>query len=433
MARLGATEDDPPARGLTEELPTGRSRSKNPLAFIFVTRVIDAVGFGIVMPVLPQLLLSMGAPNIASATRTAGYLLGVYALMQFVFGPIVGNLSDRFGRRPVILASLAAFSFDYALMGFAPTIGWLFLGRAVAGMAGAVFVPANAFVADVTPPERRAQAFGIVGAAFGFGFIVGPAIGGVLGMLGPRAPFFGASALALANLCFGTFVLPESLPKERRRSFSWPRANPLGAALSLSHFPALLGLASVTLLYLVGNNVYPSTWAFFMSARFNWTPLLIGLSLAATGVGMASVQALLTGRLVARIGERYAAIFGLSVAAAQCLFYAFIPYAWLVFPITFIGALQGVGYPSLTALMTRQVPATQQGELQGGVASLSSMAAIFGPFAMTQTLAHFSGPHASPYFPGAAFLLAASLNTTGLLLLMLQTRRLNRPTKTAPS
>ncbi len=398
-------------------------QSANPLIFIFITRLIDAIGFGIVMPVLPQLLLHMGEPNVAAATRVAGYLLGTYALFQFVCGPIVGNLSDHFGRRPVILASLFAFGFDYALLGIAPTVGWLFLGRAVAGMAGAVFVPANAFVADITPPQERAKAFGLVGAAFGLGFILGPAIGGALGELGPRAPFFGASALALINLCFGVFVLPESLPKERRRPFSWTRANPLGAALSLAHFPALIGLALVTLLYLVGNNVYPSTWAFFMSARFDWRPWMIGLSLAATGLGMASVQAILTGRMVARVGERRAAIFGLFIASTMCVAYAFIPYGWLVFPITFVGALQGVAYPSLNALMTHQVPPTQQGELQGAVASLTSLASIFGPFAMTQTLAHFSAPGASPYFPGAAFILAATLNTTGLLLLLTQTRQ----------
>ncbi|MBV9331041.1 MAG: TCR/Tet family MFS transporter [Alphaproteobacteria bacterium] len=400
------------------------ARSANPLIFIFITRVIDAIGFGIVMPVLPQLLLSMGAPNVAVATRIAGYLLGVYALCQFVCGPVVGNLSDRFGRRPVILASLLAFGFDYFLMGFAPTIGWLFLGRAVAGMAGAVFVPANAFVADITPPERRAKAFGLIGAAFGFGFILGPAIGGVLGVLGPRAPFFGASGLALINLVFGYFVLPESLPPERRRAFSWARANPLGAALALRHFPALLGLALVMLLYLLGNNVYPSTWAFYMSLRFNWPTYMIGLSLAATGIGMVVVQALLTGRLVARFGERNAAIFGLAIAASNCIAYISIPYAWLVFPISIAGGFQAVAFPSLNALLTHQVPITQQGELQGALASLSSLAAIFGPFAMTQTFAHFSAPGAHPYFPGAAFMLASLLNLSGLTLLILQTRRL---------
>lgn len=401
-----------------------QARPAGRLLFIFITRVIDAIGFGIVMPVLPRLLLSMGAPNVSSATRTAGYLLGLYALCQFVCGPVVGNLSDRFGRRPVILASLFAFGFDYFLMAFAPSIGWLFLGRAVAGMAGAVFVPANAYIADITAPADRARSYGFMGAAFGFGFILGPVIGGLLGALGPRAPFFGAAALALANLCFGIFVLTESLPPERRRAFDWKRANPFGAAIALTHFPALLGLALVMLLYLLGNNVYPSTWAFFMTARFNWPSWMIGLSLGATGIGMVLTQALLTGRMVARFGERNSAILGLSMATLNCIAYISIPYGWLVFPISLFGGLQAIAFPSLTALATHQVPETRQGEVQGALASLSSIAAIFGPSAMTQTLAHFSAPDASPYFPGAAFLLAASLNGLGLLLLILQTRRL---------
>jgi len=394
-------------------------------AFIFVTRVIDAIGFGIVMPVLPRLLLSMGSPNVAAATRTAGYLLALYALCQFVCGPIVGNLSDRFGRRPIILFSLFAFGFDYLLMGFAPSIGWLFLGRAVAGIAGAVFVPANAYVADITPPAERAKAYGFMGAAFGFGFILGPVIGGLLGELGPRAPFFGASALAIANLIFGIFVLVESLPPERRRTFDWKRANPLGAALALAQFPALIGLAFVLLLNLLGNNVYPSTWAFFITARFGWPSYMIGLSLAATGIGMVLTQAFLTGRMVARFGERRTAIFGLVFATANCLAYISIPFGWLVFPISFVGGLQAVAFPSLTALATHQVPETRQGELQGALASLSSIASIVGPSAMTQTLAHFTAPGASPYFPGAAFLLAAFLNGLGLFLLVLQIRRIN--------
>jgi len=399
-------------------------RSANPLIFIFITRVIDSIGFGIVMPVLPQLLLSMGAPNVSSATRTAGYLLGVYALCQFVCGPIIGNLSDRFGRRPVILASLFAFGFDYFLLGFAPSVGWLFLGRAVAGMAGAVFVPANAYVADVTSPADRAKSFGYMGAAFGIGFILGPLIGGLLGLLGPRVPFFGASALAFANLSFGAFVLVESLPPERRRAFDWKRANPFGAAVALTHFPALIGLAPVMLLYLLGNNVYPSTWAFFTTARFHWSSFLTGLSLGATGIGMVFTQMVLTGRMVRRVGERNAAIFGLCFAAANCIAYISVPYAWMIFPISLFGGLQAVAMPALTALATHQVPENRQGELQGALSSLTSLASIIGPSAMTQTLAHFTAPDAHPYFPGAAFALAGTLNFCALLLLIAQTRRI---------
>lgn len=391
--------------------------AKRPLIFIFITRLIDAIGFGIVMPVLPQLLMSMGAADIAAATRIGGWLLVTYAVLQFFFGPVIGNLSDRFGRRPVILTSLFAYSIDYALMGMAPSILWLFIGRAIAGIAGAVYVPASAFVADVTPPEKRAHAFGLVGAAFGLGFIIGPGIGGLLGEFGPRAPFFAAAALAAANLTFGFFVLPESLPPERRRAFSWRRANPLGVAALLRHYPAVMIYAFATAAFLLGNNVYPSTWAFFMTARFDWSPGMIGLSLVATGVAMAIAQATLTGRLTVRIGGERAALLGLSTAALMALCYALVPQGWMVFVLAGVGALQAITYPSLNALMSRQIPPNAQGELQGGIASLTSIANVVGPLVMAQTLAYFTAPNAPVHFPGAAFLLAALINTGAALLI----------------
>ncbi|HMN45904.1 MAG TPA: TCR/Tet family MFS transporter [Povalibacter sp.] len=396
---------------------------RKPLAFIFVTRLIDAIGFGIVMPVLPQLLLSMGAPDIAAATRIGGYLLVTYAVLQFFCGPIVGNLSDRFGRRPVILVSLFAYGVDYALMGFAPSIFWLFIGRMIAGIAGAVYVPASAFVADVTPPEKRAHAFGLVSSAFGLGFILGPGIGGLLGELGPRAPFFAAAALAGANFLFGVFVLPESLPRERRRAFDWRRANPLGVAALLKHHPAVLVYALAMTAYFLGNNVYPSTWAFFMTAKFDWSPGMIGLSLMATGVTMAVVQATLTGRMTALLGGERAALLGLSLAAASALGYALVPAAWMVFVVILFGALQAITYPSLNALMSRQIPADAQGELQGGLASLTSIANVAGPLLMTQTLGYFTSVNAPAHFPGAAFVLAAAINTVGAVLIFSQMRR----------
>ena len=402
------------------------SNSRNPLIFIFITRLIDAMGFGIVMPVLPQLLLHMGSPDIASATRTGGILLVTYAVLQFFCGPIMGNLSDRFGRRPVILISLFAYGVDYLLMGFAPSVGWLFLGRAVAGMAGAVYVPANAFVADVTPPEKRAQAFGVVSSAFGLGFILGPGIGGLLGEFGPRAPFFVAAALAGVNFLFGWIVLPESLPLERRRAFSWRRANPLGAAAMLLRYPAVLIYALVAMCFLIGNNVYPSTWAFFMTARFDWSTGMIGVSLMVTGLAMALAQATLTGRLSKSIGEVGAAYLGLAVAAIMAVFYAFITQPWLVFVYTTIGALQAVAYPALNALMSRRIPADAQGELQGGVASLSSIANVVGPLLMTQTLAHFTAANAPVYFPGAAFIVCAVMNTAGIVLLFVTQKKEDR-------
>jgi DHA1 family tetracycline resistance protein-like MFS transporter len=402
------------------------SAQRNPLIFIFVTRLIDSMGFGIVMPVLPQLLLHMGSPSIAAAARVAGILLVVYSVLQFLCGPIIGNLSDRFGRRPVILFSLLAFGLDYLFMGFAPTIAWLFVGRAIAGVAGAVYAPANAFIADVTPPEKRAQAFGMVSAAFGLGFILGPAIGGLLGEMGPRAPFFAAAALAGLNLLFGIFVLPESLPKERRRAFSWARANPLGAAIALYRYPAVLGFAFVTLLVLIGNNVYPSVWSFFTAVRFDWSPGMIGLSLATTGLGMSIVQGMMTGKFVRAFGERGTAVLGMSVAIAAYCLYAFMPYGWMVFPVALLGALQALAFPALNALMSQRVRADQQGELQGAVASLMSLSSIIGPFMMTQALALFTAPDTPLYFPGAPFIVAAFLSVLALTLLLKATPR-SRP------
>lgn len=402
-----------------ESVTTSTPRvGRNPLVFIFVTKLIDAMGFGIVMPVLPQLLLHMGEVDIAAATRTGGILLVTYAVLQFFFGPIIGNLSDRFGRRPIILASLFAYGVDYLLMGFAPSVAWLFIGRAIAGIAGAVYVPANAFVADVTPPERRAHAFGLVGSAFGLGFILGPGVGGLLGELGPRAPFFAAAALAGVNFLFGVFVLPESLPPERRRPFSWRRANPLGAVTMLRHHPGVLLYALAVVAYLIANSVYPSTWAFFTTAKFDWSPGMIGLSLVVTGIAMAGAQAFVTGRLSKQIGELGAAIFGLTVATLMALAYAFITHGWMVFVLTFIGAVQAISYPALNALMSQRVPANAQGELQGGVASLSSIANVVGPLVTTQALAYFTAAHAPVYFPGAAFVLAAAINVVAIAMLL---------------
>lgn len=392
--------------------------TRTPIIFIFITRLIDSMGFGIVMPVLPQLLLELGSPDLPTAARTAGLMLMIYALLQFLCGPLMGNLSDRFGRRPVILFSLLAFGLDYSLMGIAPTIAWLFVGRAIAGIAGAVQVPANAFVADITPPEDRARAFGTVSAAFGIGFILGPAIGGLLGEFGPRAPFFAAAGLAGMNLVFGFLVLPESLPPQRRRAFSWTRANPLGAALALRHYPTVLGLALVTLLTLIGTNVYPSSWAFFAAMRFEWSPAMIGLSLAVTGLGMAVVQLMLTGWFVHRLGEWRTALLGLWMAIAAYVAYATIPEGWMVFPVALGSSLQALCFPALHALMSSRVRADQQGELQGAVASLSSVAAIVGPFAMTQSLAFFTAPQAPVYFPGAPFVLAALLTLIALSVLI---------------
>jgi DHA1 family tetracycline resistance protein-like MFS transporter len=288
-------------------------------------------------------------------------------------------------------------------------------------------VPANAYIADISTPENRARAFGLVGSAFGIGFILGPAIGGLLGHFGPRAPFFAAAALAAANFLFGLFVLPESLPPEKRRAFQWARANTFGTLIQLARRPHVAFYVAAMTVYLVGNTVYPSTWAYVMTAKFNWSPLMVGLSLAATGVVMASVQIFVIGRLVARIGELGAAVLGLAWGAAAMLAYALAPQAWIIFAITIVGGLQALSYPALNALMSRAMPPDEQGELQGGVASLSSLATIVGPFVLTQTFAYFAAPGAPVYFPGAAFVLSATLMLVAAGVLLTQRGRAMTP------
>lgn len=391
---------------------------KHALAFIFLTVLIDTIGFGIIMPVMPQLIVELTGETVARATFIGGALLVTYAVLQFLCGPIMGNLSDRFGRRPVLLVSLAAFALDYMLMGFAPTIGWLFLGRAIAGVAGAVYSPAMAYIADVSPPEKRAQGFGLVGAAFGLGFIIGPAIGGLLGELGPRAPFFAAAALGALNFVYGLFVLPESLPAEQRRKFEWTRANPLGALMALRRYPAVVAIAGAVFLWQLSHQVYPATWSFFATIRFGWTASEIGLSLAFVGVLMAFTQGYLTGRIVPRIGEHRAVLIGVGSGLVSLLALAFATQTWAAYAALLMGMLQGLAYPSMNAIMSKQVGADQQGELQGAIASMMSLTTILGPLVMTQTLGRFSQATAPIYFPGAAFLLAAALALLALAIVL---------------
>ena len=396
----------------------GSGPGKHALAFIFLTVLIDTIGFGIVMPVMPQLIVELTGKPLAQATFIGGWLLTSYAVMQFMCGPIMGNLSDRFGRRPVLLASLAAFAIDYALMGFAPTLAWLFLGRVLAGVAGAVYSPAWAYVADVSPPDKRAQSFGVMGAAFGVGFIVGPALGGLLGEFGPRAPFFAAAALGALNFVYGLFVLPESLPADKRRAFAWKRANPLGTLLSLRRYPAVMAIAGAVFLWQLAHQVYPSSWAFFAEIRFDWSPGEIGASLAFVGLLMAFTQTMLTGRIVKHLGEQRAVIIGLASGAASMLLVAFSDVGWFAYVAMTAGLLQFIAYPSMNAIMSKQVPPDSQGELQGGVSSLMSLTTIIGPLLMTQILGRFSGAGAPIYFPGAAFLLAAVLAIFALLIVL---------------
>src|SRR5579864_45702 len=312
-----------------------RPAGKAAFVFIFITVLVDSIGFGIILPVLPRLIIELTGVTVDRAAGYGGWLAFVYALLQFFCAPVLGNLSDRFGRRPVLLFALFALGVDYLIMGFAPAIGWLFAGRAIAGIAGASFTPAYAYVADISPPERRAQNFGLMGAAFGIGFILGPAIGGLLGGLSPRAPFFTAGVIALANGTFGLFALPESLPPAAHRPFEWRRANPLGTLRQIRRFPAVMWLLAALFLWQVGHQVLPSTWAFYTISKFHWTSAQVGYSLAFVGAVMAIGQGLLTRVLIPSLGgERRAAAAGMAAAVIAYLGYALVPAGWMMYVVS---------------------------------------------------------------------------------------------------
>jgi MFS transporter, DHA1 family, tetracycline resistance protein len=397
--------------------------AKRAFPIIFCTRLLDAIGFGIIMPVLPALLMQVGDIPLADATRTGGTLFVTYALLQFLCGPLMGLLSDQFGRRPVILFSLAAYAIDYVFMALAPTLAWLFIGRAIAGIAGAVYAPANAFVADITPPEQRAKVFGQLSAAFGFGFILGPAIGGWVGELGPRAPFLVAAALSAINFTVGFFVLPESLPPERRVPVNWRRANPLSSLLALGRYGGVIGIVLAYFLFSTAFNVYPATWSYYLLAKFDWSPWMIGFSYVWSGIFMAVVQIVLVGPIVARLGEANAAKLGMASAIIGCLAYAFVPEGWMVFVIQPLVSLQMLTFPSINALISRRVAATEQGALQGVMGSMSALGSVFGPLILTQCMAAFTEPGTAIYFPGAAFALAATIIAASLFWLTVEVRR----------
>ncbi len=400
---------------------------KGALAFIFVTVLVDSIGFGIILPVLPRLIMQLTGVTVDRAAAYGGALASAYAAMQFFCAPVLGNLSDAFGRRPVLLFALLALGCDYFIMGLAPTIGWLFVGRVIAGLAGASFTPAYAYVADITEPAKRAQSFGLMGAAFGVGFILGPAIGGLLGDLSPRAPFFAAGAIALTNTAFGYFALPESLPLASRRSFHWARANPLGTLAQVGKYPVVAWLLGALFLWQLGHQVLPSVWAFYTISKFHWTSAQVGYSLAWVGTTMAIAQGLLTRVLIPWIGgERRAALAGMAAAVFAYLGYAFASQGWMMYPVSLSTFIFALAYPSMNAIASRQTPANAQGELQGAVACLYSLSAILGPPLMTQIFGHFSSGTAWVHFPGAPFVTAAVL-TLGSAALFVRALRLAPP------
>ena len=387
--------------------------------FILLTVFIYSVGFGIIMPALPDLIRELEGISLSEATMWGAWIGATYSIFQFLCGPLVGNLGDRFGRRPVFLCSLFFFGLDFLLMGFEQWIVWLFIGRGLAGGLGAIFGPANAAMADMTDEKDRAAAFGKVGAAFGIGFIIGPALGGLMGDFGTRVPFFVAGGLALANCVYGYFVFPETMPEENKRPFSIRRANPVGALMSLSKIPAILPVALIYFLWASASQIYPASWSFFAQAQYGWDIKMVGFSLTVVGVSMAIVQMFVLGRVIKRFGERYAAIFGILIGTAGFLAVAFTTNATAALLVTALMGLQGMAQPSLNAMMSRRTPANQQGELQGLNASMSALSFLIAQLLFNSILSYYTSNIAPSYFPGMTFLAAAGISTIALIALFL--------------
>jgi DHA1 family tetracycline resistance protein-like MFS transporter len=382
---------------------------KAALAFIFVMVVLDVMAIGIIIPVLPKLVESMAGGDTARASEIYGFFGTVWGLMQFVFSPILGALSDRYGRRPVLLLSTLGLGLDYILMAVAPNLVWLFAGRVISGITAASFSTANAYIADVSPPEQRAGAFGLIGAAFGIGFVLGPAVGGVMGDIDPRLPFWVAAALSLANAAYGYFVLPESLPPERRMSFSWTRANPMGSLRLLARHRELLGLAGVFFLYHLAHVVLPAVAVLYTSYRYGWDGKTMGLTLAAVGVASGIVQAGLIRPTVERLGERVTLMLGLLFGVAGFAIYGLATTTegfWAGIPVM---ALWGLGGAAAMGIMSRLVTGSEQGQLQGANSSLMALAGLFGPMLFSYVFARSIAHDAPLQLPGAAFLLAAAM------------------------
>ncbi len=387
-----------------------------PTIFILLTVMIDSMGIGLILPVMPALLLEVGGGTLANAALWGGLLTTSFAVMQFLFGPTIGNLSDRYGRRPILLVSLFVMALDYVVMAVAGSIWLLLAARVVGGIAAATHSTALAYMADTSTREKRGAGFGLVSAAFGLGFVLGPIIGGILGDLGTRAPFYAAAALAGLNFVFGLLILPETVTDAIRRPFSWARANPFGAIKQIRAFPGLAGLLIVMLLFQMATNVYPVIWAYFTQARFDWSPGMIGLSLAAFGISMAIIQGGLIRIAIAKLGEVKTVIlgFGFSIVAFPIL--AFITSGTMALILTPISALAAMTGPALQAIMSQQTPENAQGELQGMLTSVSALAMILSPLMMTPVFAFATRPDGAIFLPGAPFLAALVLTLAALAL-----------------
>jgi DHA1 family tetracycline resistance protein-like MFS transporter len=409
------------------------------VAFILITVLLDMLALGMIIPVLPKLIEAFRGGDTARAATTMAVFGTAWAAMQFFASPVLGSLSDHFGRRPVVLASNFGLGFDYVLMALAPTLGWLFVGRIISGVTAASIPAAFAYIADVTPAERRAKSFGLMGAAFGVGFIVGPVVGGLLSRGGPRLPFWVAAGLSLANAMYGLFVLPESLTPERRMRFSWSRANPWGALKLLRTHHQLLGFAGVHFLYYLAHQSLQNVFVLYAGYRYGWDSLAVGLALGAVGVSTSIVQGMLVGPIVARFGERRALITGLSCGAAAFVIYGLAPTGARFMIGVLVMAFWGLYGPSAQGLMTRRVGPSEQGQLQGALSSVVTITGIVGPALFSLTFATFIGSRRDWHLPGAPFLLASMLLVVAIALVWRITRPENaattfsRPSQAAPA
>ncbi|MFN3753040.1 TCR/Tet family MFS transporter [Flavobacterium sp.] len=393
-----------------------QNKKEAAIGFIFITMLIDITGWGIIIPVIPKLISELIQADISEAAKYGGWLTFAYAITQFVCAPLIGNLSDKFGRRPIILISLFAFSMDYLLLAFAPTITWLFVGRIIAGLTGASITTASAYIADVSTPENRAKNFGMIGAAFGLGFIIGPVIGGLLGQFGSRVPFYAAAVLCMLNFLYGYFILPESLAKKNRREFEWKRANPINALINLRKYPSIIGLVIAIFLLYVGSHAVHSNWSFFTMYRFNWDEKMVGLSLGAVGLLVGIVQGGLIRWTSPRLGNQKSIYVGLSLYTIGMLLFAFATESWMMFVFLIPYCLGGIAGPALQSEVSGKVPANEQGEIQGTLASLMSASAIIGPLMMTNTFYFFTHDEAPFKLPGAPFILGSFLMLISTIL-----------------
>lgn len=389
---------------------------KNALLFIFITLLIDCTGIGIIIPVTPKLIQELIGGDISEASKYGGWLAFAYGIMQFLFSSVLGGLSDRYGRRPILLISLLGLGVDYIFLAFAPTLFWLFVGRIIAGISGASFTTASAYIADISEPEKRAQNFGMVGAAFGLGFILGPLIGGLFADFGSRVPFLIAAGLSLLNALYGYFVLPESLSQENRRPFDWKRANPIGTFINLKRHKEIIWLIVVIFLLNIAGQSPQSTWTYYTILKFEWSTKMVGASLAFIGLSIAIVQGGLIRVIVPKLGQEKSVYLGFAFSLLGYVLFAFANQGWMMFAFMVPFALGGIAMPAIQGIISNRVPNNEQGEMQGAITSLISVTAIIGPVLMTELFYTFTQSTASVYFPGAPFMMSAILVTISLII-----------------